>query len=122
MDENSSDMSESSSDETKQTSSASKKRPVPSGSESKRKKKTQQFRQAYCKTWPCISPSSKGDNMAFCKLCRTDFSISHGGANDVMRHCKSERHRQIQEGRKNISINTYFQSTRSAQLENSKLE
>ena len=102
MDGNSSDMSESSCDKTKQTS-ASKKRPVsdPSSNESKRKKKMQQFQWPFAKLRPALA-CLQGDNLAFCKLCRTDISISHGGANDIMRHCKPERHRQIQQGRKNI--------------------
>ena len=48
--------------------------------ENKPKEKIQQFGQAYCKTWPCINLSSKGDNFAFCKLCKTDISFSHGRA------------------------------------------
>ena len=35
-----------------------------------------------------IMASSKGDQYAHCKLCKSDFSVVHGGFNDVTRHTK----------------------------------
>ena len=41
-----------------------------------------------------IMASSKGDQYAYCKLCKSDFSVVHGGFNDVTRHTKGPTHQQ----------------------------
>ena len=53
------------------------KRPVSDQSRNESTKKMQRFRQAYCKTWPCINQSSKGDNFAFCKLYLQTFQLAY---------------------------------------------
>ena len=42
-----------------------------------------------------IMASSKGDQYAHCKLCKSDFSVVHGGFNDVTHHTKGPTHQQI---------------------------
>ncbi len=41
-----------------------------------------------------ITASSKGAEYAHCKLCMRDFSIAHGGFNDITRHIKGPIHQQ----------------------------
>ena len=41
-----------------------------------------------------IITSSKGDQYAHCKLCKSDFSVAHGGFNDITRHSKGPTHQQ----------------------------
>lgn len=52
-----------------------------------------------------VSPGSKrpgnycvgtllGDTFAHCSLCNSDFSVSHGGKNDVTVHVKGKHHRE----------------------------
>lgn len=41
-----------------------------------------------------IGSSSKGDKHAFCKLCKSHISISHGGLNDITRHVSGAVHKQ----------------------------
>ena len=36
-----------------------------------------------------------GDIYAHCSLCSSDFSVSHGGKNDVTTHVKGKRHRDM---------------------------
>ena len=39
-----------------------------------------------------MKPSRKGDTYALCTLCRNDFSIAHGGSNDITKHIKTAKH------------------------------
>jgi hypothetical protein len=36
--------------------------------------------------------TNKGDQYAYCKLCNRDFSVAHGGFNDVTWHIKGPVH------------------------------
>ncbi|XP_077056086.1 uncharacterized protein LOC143707244 [Siphateles boraxobius] len=49
-----------------------------------------------------------GDSHAFCKFCNCDFSISHGGRNDVCQHEKSAKHKRGQEGLKHAQAMSAF--------------
>jgi hypothetical protein len=40
-----------------------------------------------------IKASRKGVKHCFCELCRSDFSISHGGLGDVTRHINTDKHK-----------------------------
>ena len=52
----------------------------------------QMFKKEYSKKWSCISSSRQDEYSARCTLCSSDFSISHGGANDIQIHVKSKKH------------------------------
>ena len=41
-----------------------------------------------------IVASSKGDQYAHCKLCKSDFSVAHGGFNDITHHARGPTHQQ----------------------------
>jgi hypothetical protein len=41
-----------------------------------------------------ITASSKGSQYAHCKLCMSDFSVAHGGLNDITRHTKGPTHQR----------------------------
>ena len=43
---------------------------------------------------PHIACSRKGIKFASCKLFQSDFSVSHGGFNDITRHVKGSNHVQ----------------------------
>ncbi|XP_071508171.1 uncharacterized protein [Diadema antillarum] len=68
-----------------------------SDSTSKRVKKQQTFREDYHRKWQFIIPSKRSNNYARCTLCSSDFSIGHGGANDIQAHIKSMKHRSAAE-------------------------
>ncbi|XP_030841581.1 uncharacterized protein LOC115924065 [Strongylocentrotus purpuratus] len=84
--------------------------------ESKAKKKfLQSFKDDYTSRFPCISSSNKGKHYAFCRVCRCDLKIAHGGAGDISIHLRSKKHIEkevAEEKAKNIPkegrINTFF--------------
>lgn len=80
------------------------------GSSASAKKKSQQFRAEYTKKWPYIIVSKKGCQFAFCKLCRSDICIGHGGRNDISRHVESRKHKDILSSRQGASITNFFGS------------
>ena len=41
-----------------------------------------------------IKQSRKGDTFTFCEFCRSNFSVAHGGKNDVMKHIATPKHRE----------------------------
>ena len=43
---------------------------------------------------PHITASSKGSRFAFCKVCTSNFCISHGGLNDIKRHVDGPVHKR----------------------------
>ena len=51
------------------------------------------FKKKWTEDHVCIKSSRKGDTFAFCEVCRADFTISHGGYNDVKRHLNTEKHK-----------------------------
>ncbi|WP_419608145.1 hypothetical protein, partial [Thiolapillus sp.] len=58
------------------------------------KKKTyyQNFRQEYRTMYPALRSSAKGPQFAHCTVCKSDFSIAHGGKNDCKKHCDTQSH------------------------------
>lgn len=42
--------------------------------------------------YPFIKQRSGATDVT-CEKCRTDFSVGHGGASDIEKHLKSEKHR-----------------------------
>lgn len=55
----------------------------------------QKYKESYHEEWPCISKSRKGELHAFCTTCSRDFSVNHGGSNDVKRHIISATHKDL---------------------------
>ena len=41
-----------------------------------------------------FTASTQGDKFVHCKLCRSHFSVAHGGFNDVTRHVQGLSHQQ----------------------------
>ena len=42
--------------------------------------------------YPFLKQSTRGKTYALCKTCNTDFSIGHGGDNDVKKHLELKKH------------------------------
>ena len=54
---------------------------------------TGRFKRSW-KLPPYIAGSKRGTKYAYCKLCSSNFDISHGGFNDIKRHVEGVRHTQ----------------------------
>lgn len=61
---------------------------------------------------------TKNEYKAFCRLCKKDFSVSHGGLNDVLKHSKGVSHIKIVSSRASNSLMTYFSKPATLDLEN----
>ncbi|KAJ8049985.1 Zinc finger BED domain-containing protein 5 [Holothuria leucospilota] len=64
------------------------------GTKKRTKTVDQKYKDAYSAEWPVIRKSQKGDTYAFCTSCTMDFSVSHGGRNDCLKHVSTDRHRR----------------------------
>ena len=51
------------------------------------------FKTAWTDEFHFIKHSQKGNKIAFCKFCRTDFSIKHRGHSDVTKHVGTAKHK-----------------------------
>ena len=79
-----------------------------SSSKSKSQRK-QMFREEYSTRWPCIIRSKLDDFTARCTVCQCDFTISHGGANDITAHIKRKKHLNLAQSREtNQNIGHFF--------------
>ena len=58
---------------------------------------------------PYITSSRKGYKFSLCKLCSSDFSITHGGFNDIKRHVEGLNHqRRLKQSKQSSNIVTFF--------------
>ena len=74
------------------------------------KRVLQKYKDEY--TSDIISKSDRGDGFASCKLCESDFSISHSGTFDIEKHMKTKKHVEMSLIRKNTrSLMSFFPST-----------
>ena len=60
-------------------------------SPAKKRRTLQKFIPEYTNLWPVLKQSKIGDNYAFCEVCKTDFSISHGFRDDCHRHVSTKK-------------------------------
>ena len=83
----------------------------------RKRARTQIYRTAYTTQWPCIVPASNGSSCyAHCTFCDEDFSIGHGGGNDIRRHVESNKHKANGQHRKqNFAITKFFAASSSTQ-------
>lgn len=51
------------------------------------------YKQKYNAKWPTITRSKLDDFHAYCRLCKADFSVRHGGRHDVKKHTRTGKHK-----------------------------
>ena len=61
-------------------------------------RKGQFYSKKYAEEFSFISSSAKSKQHAYCKNCRRDLSVAHGGHSDIVRHVKSALHLPLQIG------------------------
>ena len=64
---------------------------------------------------PYIAESTKGEKFAFCKLCNSHFSVSHGGFNDITHHMNCLAHVQTAGAGETTGFYDYFLDGRAAE-------
>ena len=69
---------------------------------------TRKFRSSW-RLPPHITANSNGGRFAFCKVCTSNFCISHGGFNDIKRHVDGPVHkRKLNEIDGNLRIDSFI--------------
>lgn len=63
----------------------------------------QRFKLEYRQEFPTLSTSSRGPDFAHCTVCKSDFSVAHGGRNDCIKHVQRQAHQKAEECMKNVS-------------------
>ena len=63
--------------------------------------------------YPFLKQLTRGETYALCKTCNTDFSIGHGGDNDVKKHLKLKKHLESVKALKSSQKMTSFLSSES---------
>ena len=63
-----------------------------------KKQVLQKFKESYSKDFDFVLKSKNGDSFAFCRVCRRDFNISHGGKNDITKHETTQKHQSSTKG------------------------
>ena len=84
-------------------------------------KKQMQYKQKYIEKytteWPCLVPSKMGESHIFCNVCNSDFSVTHGGRDDCVKHVKRKKHLDMVriQGTTTTNITTFFKPSHSSQ-------
>ncbi|KAA0722775.1 hypothetical protein E1301_Tti022107 [Triplophysa tibetana] len=81
---------------------------VTEGTPAKKTKPSCKYRDQWGSEFNFLKRSRVGDSHAFCKFCNCDFSISHGGRNDVGQHEKSAKHKRGLEAQKHAQAMSAF--------------
>jgi hypothetical protein len=68
--------------------------PSTPSSTSKKKKYNCQFQDEWKKSHHWLQSSSLGNDLAFCTLCSSNFSVASGGLYDIKRHSETSLHKK----------------------------
>uniref|UniRef100_A0A1A8NSA0 Connexin 27.5 n=1 Tax=Nothobranchius rachovii TaxID=451742 RepID=A0A1A8NSA0_9TELE len=78
------------------------------GIPAKKSKKSCKYLEKWDSEFTFLKKSRMGQSHAFCKICSCDFSVSHGGRNDVSQHEKSTKHKRWLEAQKHAQTMSAF--------------
>ena len=73
------------------------------------KNHTHLFFVKYSEEFPFMTSSHTG-KYAFCKICRQNFKINHGGRTDIVKHVSTDKHK------KNINLENAILDARKAMM------
>ncbi|XP_043923159.1 uncharacterized protein LOC122798364 isoform X2 [Protopterus annectens] len=68
---------------------------LPSGGKgpAQKKRRMSSFQGAWKMLFDWVMESTHGPKYAFCKVCKSNFTITHGGRNDLQRHMDRDKHK-----------------------------
>ena len=88
------------------------------GQQPKKKKYLIRFksrREQWILVYPFLRESKRGETYALCSICNTDFSIGHGGENDIKRHVALNKHVQTVAAPKSTqNVSNFFAGSSSS--------
>ena len=74
---------------------------------------------SYNKKWEekhsWVKPVSGDQSRVFCTFCRREFSISHGGENDLKQHANTDMHKRATKNKGASNIATFFTNSTAEQ-------
>ena len=77
--------------------------------------RTGRFKHSW-KLPPYKAASNRGSKYAYCKLCSSNFDISHGGFNDIKRHVEGRRHSErLSQSSSSSSVTTFYRARAEGQ-------
>ena len=89
----------------------------------KKKRREQSYSSKYGEEFSFITNSKVSSLHAFCKSCRKDINISHGGRLDIVQHSKTAVHlrnlKMGEEGKKSQIMTSFFSSSNNKEEESS---
>ena len=89
----------------------------------KKKRREQSYSSKYGEEFSFITNSKVSSLHAFCKPCRKDINISHGGRLDIVQHSKTAVHlrnlKMGEEGKKSQIMTSFFSSSNNKEEESS---
>lgn len=62
-------------------------------SNSKRAKYSCKYKAEWAREFTFIQPVAADNTSVCCSWCKSNFSVSAGGKNDISRHCQSAKHK-----------------------------
>ena len=75
-------------------------------------KRQQVFKHEYSDQYPVIQASERGCHYAYCKVCKSHFSVAAGGIYDCAVHVGGKRHKSLMQVTSNqMSMNTFVSKT-----------
>lgn len=67
------------------------------------------YNQAWCTEFSFIQPCTSANQSAFCTYCKSSFTVSAGGRNDITRHAAGDKHKKNASSiLKTGNISTFF--------------
>ncbi|KAL8577304.1 hypothetical protein ACOMHN_048358 [Nucella lapillus] len=88
----------------------------------KKQCREQTFRPEYTQRAPCIRPFPQNAKRAWCDYCKVDFTVSHGGWNDVQNHLVTVGHERKSAAKNNTSALSAFGFTQEKEMTDKELQ
>lgn len=75
----------------------------------KKPKYSSKFQKEWEASYPFLRPVADNVHSAWCSWCKCNFDVSHGGKNDVKRHCESQKHQASKAAvEKSSTLSSFF--------------
>lgn len=77
----------------------------------KREPQASKWSDDYKKEFGFLKAVESNWGKAFCSICSSEFSISHGGRADIVKHCATDKHSSaIKAASTSVKVTSYFKN------------